>query len=265
MRLTELRSMLFVMAAGLMTIIWACEPAPQAPAKKKSTQQRPLAVQNESSAQTEAEAANWPYNVESQLPKDMAGLPPAENTLARNFILVFDGSGSMQGAKLLTAKRAVETWSKTVPADANLGLVAFHRNGWTSLPLGTGNRSAFVDAIAGIEAGGGTPLAEASKKSFLMLSSMGLQQLGYGEYNLVIVTDGEASNARDLRNWVDYIVNRSRSPIQIRTIGFKIGDDHSLNQPGVTHYVSANNERQLSQGLKAVLAEAESFDVASFQ
>lgn len=264
MKQIQLKNIFFVIAAGLMIII-SCEPASQPPQQQKSTQQQAATMQEESSAQTEAQAATWPFNVESELPRDKVGLPPAENILARNFILIFDGSGSMEGDKLDTAKKAVKTWSSTVPVDANLGLVAFHRGGWTTLPLATKNRAAFINAIAGIDAGGGTPLSEASKRSFTMLSSMGLQQLGYGEYNMVIVTDGEASNASSLRDRIEYIVDKSRSPIQIRTIGFQIGNNHSLNQPGVTHYVSADNEAQLSQGLKDVLAEAASFDVSDFQ
>ena len=266
MKRIQVKRLFYLIVFVLMTSILACEPSSQPPQQQQSARQpEAVAMEEESSAPAEAQAATWPFNVESALPADMVGLSPAEDILARNFVLIFDGSGSMEGNKLDIAKKAVKTWTQTVPVDANLGLVAFHGNGWTTLPLATNNRDAFIDAVAGMVAGGGTPLSEASRISFATLSSMGLRQFGYGEYNMVIVTDGAASEPTSLQNRIQYIVEESRSPIQIRTIGFQIGNNHSLNQPGVTHYVSADNEAQLSQGLKDVLAEAESFDVAGFQ
>lgn len=266
MKRIHVKRLFYLTVVVLMASIPACEQSSQPPQQQQSARQpEATAMQEESSAQVEAQAATWPFNVESALPADMVGLSPAEDILIRNFVLIFDGSGSMEGEKLDIAKKAVKTWTKTVPADANLGLVAFHGNGWTTLPLATKNRDALISAVSGIAAGRGTPLSQASVTSFVMLSSMGLRQLGYGEYNMVIVTDGAAGEPAKLQSYIRYIVDESRSPIQIRTIGFQIGSNHSLNQPGVTHYVSADNEAQLSQGLKNVLAEAESFDVADFQ
>lgn len=45
----------------------------------------------------------------------------------------------------------------------------------------------------------------------------------------------------------------------LHTIGFCIGEKHSLNQPGRTLYRAADNPEQLRAGLADVLAEAPSF------
>jgi hypothetical protein len=45
----------------------------------------------------------------------------------------------------------------------------------------------------------------------------------------------------------------------LHTIGFDIGEGHSLNQPGKTDYSSAQNPEQLRKSLQDVLAESEEF------
>ena len=93
-------------------------------------------------------------------------------------------------------------------------------------------------------------------------AGQGARQLGYGEYHLVVVTDGEASDGQDPTNVVKVILDRS--PIVLHTIGFCIGTDHVLNQPGRSYYVAAESPEQLQQGLSAVLAEAPAFDQSQF-
>jgi hypothetical protein len=56
----------------------------------------------------------------------------------------------------------------------------------------------------------------------------------------------------------------AETPIVVHTIGFCIGEDHVLNQPGRTFYLAADSREDLERGLDSVLAEAPSFDVAAF-
>jgi uncharacterized protein with von Willebrand factor type A (vWA) domain len=187
----------------------------------------------------------------------------------KNFVFVFDGSGSMGDSacgngrpRVEPAKRAAIEWSKSVPSDANIGLIAFHYKGWTHL-LPSKDRQAFVNAIQKIEAGGNTPLASAFRDAYEDLTRQAQAQLGYGEYTIVTTTDGEADSIQALSKWVDYILQVS--PIQIYTIGFCIKSNHTLNQPMKTTYKSANEPGELAKGLREVLAEAPDFDVASFR
>ena len=95
------------------------------------------------------------------------------------------------------------------------------------------------------------------------MTRQGRRQLGYGEYTIVVVTDGIANDENRLRTAVDVIL--ANSPITVYSIGFCIGARHSLNQPGNTVYKSADNPEQLAEGLKDVLAESEFFDAAEFE
>ena len=259
-----LKHMFFVSAMLLFLLPVACGKDSQ-PAKQSSAQQTASpqpAVPPPSSSTTKTDV--WPFA--SQESSDRA---VAENLTARNFLLIFDGSGSMRESecagssqKINVAKKAVKAWSRSVPVDANLGLYAFHNQGKLTLPLATSNREAFMKAIDQIEAGGNTPLTQAMLYAYKTFTEQGQRQLGYGEYTIVVVTDGIANSVDDLQRVVDMIL--AKTPIMIYSIGFCIGENHSLNQPGRTLYRSADNPQQLQEGLQDVLAESEFFDEDAF-
>ena len=56
----------------------------------------------------------------------------------------------------------------------------------------------------------------------------------------------------------------AESPVVIHTIGFCIGEKHSLNQPGRIDYRAADDPVALARGLSAVLAESPDFTVTDF-
>ncbi len=192
--------------------------------------------------------------------------------LTENYFIIFDGSGSMSVSqcsgtktKAEVAISAVNHFIDQIPSPANVGLLVFDRNGNnTKIKLGTDNRSELKTKIWNVKIGGGTPLHTAIKKGLNELEQQASKQLGYGEYNLVIVTDGSASTNESPTELVNLIYQNT--PVAIRTIGFCIGADHSLNQPGITYYKSADNPESLREGLASVLAESESFsDIAEFE
>jgi Ca-activated chloride channel homolog len=247
-----------VLIIGLMTIFMlGCEmpPAPPAAAQPKAAPE-----------QVKQEAKVWP-----DVLQNVKATSVSPNLTAKNYVLVFDGSGSMGDAacgngrpRIEPAKDAALTWIKSIPKEANVGLVAFHTNQgqWTKLPLSK-DRESFVKAIKSVRSGGNTPLATAFNQAFNDLTLMAQSQLGYGEYTIVTITDGEADNISALSQWVEYILRVS--PIQIYTIGFCIKTNHTLYQPGKTTYRSANSPEELAKGLKDVLAEAEDFVVQDFK
>jgi Ca-activated chloride channel family protein len=194
----------------------------------------------------------------------------APDPITRNFYVVLDGSGSMNeracqgdGRKMEQAKAALEVFSKAVPRNVNLGLLVFDRGGVSErVPFGTDNRPAFLQQVQATNPSGGTPLRDAIALARQRLEDQGRRQLGYGEYNLGVVTDGDASSGQDPRQVVnDMLV---RSPIIIHTIGFCISANHSLNQQGRTVYKAANDRRELERGLEATLAEAPKFTADRF-
>ena len=100
-------------------------------------------------------------------------------------------------------------------------------------------------------------MRSAAEAGYKALTEQAKKQLGYGEYHLVIVTDGEASSNEDPESAVRQILRDS--PVQIHTIGFCIGEGHSLNIPGQTYYAAAGSPEELDAGLAQVLAEADDY------
>ena len=212
------------------------------------------------------EIGRWPFVGEE---KEVELLDSDLNR--KNFVVIFDGSGSMGDKKCSgdktkadVAKDAVSEWSKSVPEGANLGLIVFDQSGLSvRLPLGINNRDQFRQKVQAVIPNYKTPLATSLDRAYQMLNVQGRRQLGYGEYSIVVVTDGVANDPAALGRGVLKIT--AGSPVMINTIGFCIATNHSLNQAGRTIYKGANDPAALKRGLEEVLAESETFDISAFQ
>ncbi|MCG8668863.1 MAG: VWA domain-containing protein [Pseudomonadales bacterium] len=195
----------------------------------------------------------------------------AEDLLAKNYYIVLDGSGSMNdrecsnnNTKMTVAKKAINDFVDKLPRSANVGIYSFDASGQRErLAIAKNNPDITKKTIKNIRAGGGTPLSTSVDAGIQALTKQAISQLGYGEYHLVIVTDGIASvgYAPDLA--VKQLLKDT--PIVVHTIGFCIDNKHSLNKPGYTLYKGANNPNALMAGLESVLAESPQFDVDSFE
>ncbi len=256
----------------IFVFLFGCSEEPPPP---KPTPAKPAVTSPSTTVNKPPEAATrpaiaslaskaWPFITDDQESKDLA-----KNPVTQNYILIFDGSGSMGDAKcsagrkkIDVAKEAVTEWSKTLPPDANIGLVAFHNRGWVFGKLGETDRKDFIKGVQSLKYGGKTPLSKAFDHAYKDITLQGQKQLGYGEYTIVVVTDGIANSPNQLSQTVKTI--QAASPVTIYTIGFCIGEKHSLNQPGKTVYKAADNPEALRQGLKEVLAESVTFDDSEF-
>jgi hypothetical protein len=223
----------------------------------------------------------WPSAVDlaprvaerDQTPKEaIAG----QISLARNFYFIFDGSGSMRDPlssdcggdqtfrrKMEGAKWAVAEFLKKIPEDVNLGLYVFDKHHineseFEVVPLGPNNLTAFQQAINQVEAGGGTPLARAIQFGAEVLTKQREQQLGYGEFRLIIVTDGLA---KDIPVAAEFANEKA---IPIYAIGLCIQEDHPLRHYAVS-YRSANDFQDLAKALEATVAETEFYDAQTFE
>ncbi|MFH1153224.1 MAG: vWA domain-containing protein [Pseudomonadota bacterium] len=235
---------------------------------QQAQQAQPLAsdpgTSGESTVSEGAGIQTWPMVGDNEL------VETAPDLMAKNYYVVLDCSGSMaeKGCsrglpKLAVAKQSLAKFAGLVPADANLGLIVFQSNTITELiPLGRDNREQFSQAVNQTRSSGGTPLFSAIRAGYIQVETQGKKQLGYGEYTLVIVTDGEANAGQDPMEIVQWIL--ANTPVQIHTIGFCIGTHHSLNIPGRTIYKAADSPEQLEKGLQDVLAESETFDISTF-
>ena len=211
----------------------------------------------------------WPFINATDTAAASGGLDQAAS-IRRNYYVVFDASGSMVetrcagggGSKIDVAKRALTEFAGKLPRDVNLGLSVFDVDGIREvLPLGPIKEDMLARAIDPIRAGGATPLAQSIRMASEALTAQGRRQFGYGEFHLVVITDGEASGPSP-KAVVDKVL--AESPIVLHTIGFCIGENHSLNQPGRVVYRSADNPAELARGLADVLAESPSFAATTF-
>jgi hypothetical protein len=98
---------------------------------------------------------------------------------------------------------------------------------------------------------GGTPLGEYTKVAADRLLRARDEQHGYGTYRLLVVTDGEATDARKLEKFVPDVVGRG---ITLDTIGVSMSGDHTLKRMA-TSYRSADDPESLTKAVQAVLAE----------
>lgn len=248
-----------VIVAILMWIVWNTYQSNRSTSSSGSPQQLSTALDSEP-----APKSPWPFLQEDK--KEQV----ADNLLASNIYIVFDASGSMGDggcsggeSKIRVAKRAVLEFAKSIPANINLGMVAFDNSGTRErLPLSPLNYQNLESSITAVRYGGGTPLSAAMRIGYKALTEQGKKQLGYGEYHLLVVTDGRANNVSDLNIEVNRILKYS--PVVIDTIGFCIDESHSLHQPGKTNYSTASDYDSLVKGMRSVLAEAPSFSVSEF-
>lgn len=208
---------------------------------------------------------NWGANIVNQ-----TGLSSNLNT--KNYYVILDTSGSMASkecsqnqSKMEVAKDSLSSWVNHVGVEDNIALMVFNdlaANEVFPLRQNTPSfKNQFLENVRSVSAHGGTPLGDALSKAYSNLEYQSAAQLGYGEYHIIVVTDGMASDSEVMDKAVLKIF---RSPIVLHTIGFCIGTDHALNIPGQSFYTSAMNREQLDKGLIRVLAESESFDVKGF-
>jgi len=203
--------------------------------------------------------------VQQSVPK----LPEGAISLDRNFYLIIDDSDSMADKKFAgsfpsrieAAKWALEEFvTKAVPADVNLGLYALN-SGKELVPLGK-TREALISRLRKIRNNNGTPLNEAIRDSTNALLKQRSKQLGYGEFYIVVATDGEATDelASDASRGVEYARKNS---IPIITIGFGI-QNHPLKNQSLS-YREATSPQELLQALKETQGESQYFDNTIFK
>jgi Mg-chelatase subunit ChlD len=163
-------------------------------------------------------------------------------------------------SRLEGAKWAVEQFLPLVPREVNLGLLVFDTNGNSErVSLGPDSRAPFLAAIKKIRAGGKTPLTESIEQGVNRLVQQRDKQLGYGEFRLIVVTDGEATG-RPLPQAVAYARERR---VPIYTIGLCLSADHELRRFSVS-YRPADSIEALKLGLEETLAETIMFDPQTF-
>ena len=178
-------------------------------------------------------------------------------------VIVLDDSGSMrermrteQGKepRMLVAQRALKKLVEQLPDDTQLGLLlmngARNEGGWL-VPLGPLEKGKTIALIDRVKADGGTPLGTAMKTAMEQLLSARANR-PIGDYRLIVVTDGEATDSNVLNRYLPEIVARG---IVVDAIGVDMQSDHSLASKSHT-YRRANDAASFESALIEIFAES---------
>ncbi len=194
-----------------------------------------------------------------------------EASTQKNFYFLFDVSGSMSEVcdgkpKIDGAKQAIYTFLDKVPDDVNIGLLIFGVRSdeygiQEVVPLGPDNKQKFKNEIEKVYPDGGTPLSNAVYYGEYQLVEKYKQQLGYGEYRLIVITDGIASYPE---KFAETLRETQKYPfIAIYGIGLCMDENHILKDYAIK-YTDADNYEELSAALEETVAELEDFDPENF-
>lgn len=182
-----------------------------------------------------------------------------------NIVVVFDDSRSMAEQmnnlsedKLTVAKRSLNSVLKKIPNNSKVGIFALN-SGWI-YPIQTVEINSISKAINNISANGGTPLGAALKVSADELLKL-RQKEHYGEYRLLILSDGEAGDNDLLEENLMHVLSRG---ITVDVIGLDMSEGHSLSNK-VNRYRSADDPKALSSAIyELIQAENNGQNIDSF-
>jgi hypothetical protein len=189
-----------------------------------------------------------------------APLGQAQVQVTDNVVVVVDASGSMGApmggsTRMSVAKEALKQVLEQIPDTTHVGILVFPQGNWV-YPLGPRKESMLAGAIDSIQSGGGTPLGDYMKRGADALLKARRKQFGYGTYRLLVVTDGEAGDARQVEAYTPDIISRG---ITIDCIGVEMASRHTLATK-VHSYRNANDPESLKQAISEVFAEVASGD-----
>ena len=181
-----------------------------------------------------------------------------------NIVVILDASGSMQDkfsgdrtkSKMEAAKAALQEVLSKIPDDTHIGLLVFSganiRNEWI-YPLGPKDTQKLTAAIHLPQPGGNTLLGKYIRIGANRLLEQREKQYNYGNYRLLVVTDGEASDADKVKHYTPEILNRQ---IRVDVIGVDMKTDHMLANV-VDSYRKADNPGELVAAVSQILAETD--------
>jgi hypothetical protein len=178
-------------------------------------------------------------------------------------VIVLDDSGSMNEPMLDSGRRkprmevAKDALGKVIdgfPDDTRLGLVLLNGaslNGGWLIPLGPLDKKNAIAQVQRLTARGGTPLGRAMKLAVEELVDHRRRQ-PYGDYRLLVVTDGEATDRSVLERYLPSMLARG---IAVDVIGVDMQSDHTLASTAHS-YRRANDAAGLQRALSEIFAES---------
>jgi Ca-activated chloride channel homolog len=166
-------------------------------------------------------------------------VPPAETASApRDVVVVLDRSGSMDGWKMVAARRAAGRIVDMLDAADRFCVIAFDNVVETPSDLAAGllpasdrNRFAAASWLGSLAARGGTEMAEPLRQAVTLLAATDAGRLP----SVVLVTDGQIAGE-------DHLL-RSLAPVIGRTRVHCVGIDRAVNAGFLERLAAAGNAR----------------------
>ena len=151
------------------------------------------------------------------------------------------------------AKSAIAAVLKQFKRDTKLGVLLLNgslsKEHWV-IPLEPLSVETSTRSVKALRADGGTPLGDRIREGADALLKMREKQI-FGNYRLLIVTDGEANDARLLAAYLPDVLSRG---IIVDAIGVDMKQDHSLATQ-VHSYRRADDQAALQKAVQEVFAE----------
>jgi hypothetical protein len=203
-----------------------------------------------------AAIAGWPS-------ADMSRVEATPDPGRRYTAIILDDSGSM-GSDMEPAKRAViEALGAMQPQD-RVAVIGLNWGVILDFTAVEEARRTLPDALRPVLSDGPTPLTRAVQVARRGLESEAAQARGFGTYQMIITTDGDADDGVSLTMAIEDLARTT--PIQIATIGIGISGRHVLRRDDLGRFVDVSNVSGLQDALQAAVAENASFEaITDFQ
>lgn len=179
---------------------------------------------------------------------------------AQKVVVVVDDSGSMSDwmrqervKKIDAAKQALTVVMRKLPPDSKVGVLALN-GGWL-IPLQPIDRGALQQEINRLRARGSTPLGARMTEAADELLKLRSKEI-YGDYRMLVVTDGEAGDQDLLNAVLPDIMSRG---FLVDVIGVDMQSEHSL-ATRVHNYRRADDPAALKEAIASSLAESDDQD-----
>ncbi len=198
---------------------------------------------------------NWFDN--SNRAQMVDGQSNLSDMMAKNVYLILDASSTTTqsscfgyGSKLQVMESAVYDFIDELPGNTNLGVIRFDANGpneITSLEPVSG--TFLKQLLSETNAGGENPVAITVSYAYKGLQKQAIKQHGYGEYHIVLLTDGGSDNASELLAATRTITESS--PVVIHAYDFCPRSENVLSSKGNIDYKPLYNEGNLRNAIQS--------------
>jgi len=189
----------------------------------------------------------------------IAFLFATQSLASDSVVIVLDDSGSMNDTmsggikRIEAAKNAIKIVLRQFPPDTKVGLMLLNgdraKEHW-AIPLEHLSVPQATRRVESVKADGATPLGERMREAADALLKLREQQI-YGTYRLLIVTDGEANDAKLLAQYLPDVLSRG---LVVDAIGVDMKQHHTL-ATRVHSYRRADDAAALAKAVQEVFAE----------